>query len=398
MPSPRRSFCPVSELVAGDGCRWWGSATSAPSAYCMRDYVRNAAVIGLTVGLMAFFLRNADLASVWSEIRRVRLDLLVASVLVIALSFVIRIRRWQLLLAPIGRVGFGSAGRATVIGFAASAVLPGRLGEVLRPYLLARGERLSTSAAIATIVLERVTDLITVVSLLGVFLLFFSGGLLQTDEPALAALRGGGALAALGAAAALVAIVFAARAPDRLGAVVARALPDRFGAPVRAALTQFGDGLGVAREPTRLAVVLAWSLALWLCVCASAWYVCHAFGIGLPASGSLVVMVMMVLGVAVPTPAGAGGFHAAFQLGVTSFYGAPVDAAVGAALILHLVSFGPVTVLGLVLMIRTGLTFRGAADLASSVCGDETPEPAQVESAGSIVSIDAADPVEPSGT
>ena len=363
----------------------------------MRDYVRNAAVIGLTVGLMAFFLRNADLASVWSEIRRARLDLLVASVLVIALSFVIRIRRWQLLLAPIGRVGFGSAGRATVIGFAASAVLPGRLGEVLRPYLLARGERLSTSAS-ATIVLERVTDLITVVSLLGVFLFFFSGGLLQTDEPALAALRGGGALAALGAAAALVAIVFAARAPDRLGAVVARALPDRFGAPVRAALTQFGDGLGVAREPTRLAVVLAWSLALWLCVCASAWYVCHAFGIGLPASGSLVVMVMMVLGVAVPTPAGAGGFHAAFQLGVTSFYGAPVDAAVGAAVILHLASFGPVTVLGLVLMIRTGLTFRGAVDLASSVSRDRTPELAQVESAGGVVPIDAADPVEPSGT
>lgn len=364
----------------------------------MRDYLRTAAVIGLTVGLMAFFLRNADLPSVWSEIRRVRLDLLVASVLVVALSYVIRIRRWQLLLAPIGRVGFGSAGRATVIGFATNAVLPGRLGEVLRPYLLARGEGLSTSATIATIVLERVTDLITVVSILGVFLLFFSEGLLQTDDQILAALRGGGALAALGAVAALAVIVFAARAPGRLGAVVARVLPDRFGAPVRAALTQFGDGLGVAREPTRLAVVLAWSLAMWLCVCASAWYVCHAFGIGLPASGSLVVMVMMVLGVAVPTPAGAGGFHAAFQLGVTSFYGAPVDAAVGAAVILHLVSFGPVTVLGLVLMIRTGLTFRGAVDLASSVGSDRTREPAQGESAGGVVPIDAADPVEPLGT
>ena len=76
----------------------------------------------------------------------------------------------------------------------------------------------------------------------------------------------------------------------------------------------------------------------------------------------------------------------------------PVDAAVGAALILHLVSFGPVTVLGLVLMIRTGLTFRGAVDLASSVSRDRTPELAQVESAGGVVPIDAADPVEPSGT
>ncbi|HIE91763.1 MAG TPA: flippase-like domain-containing protein [Acidobacteria bacterium] len=232
----------------------------------MRDYLRTAAVIGLTVGLMAFFLRNADLSSVWSEIRRVRLDLLVASVLTIALSYVIRIRRWQLLLAPIGQVGFGSAGRATVIGFATNAVLPGRLGEALRPYLLARGERLSTSATIATIVLERVTDLITVVALLGVFLLFFSDGLLQTDDQVLVALRGGGALAALGAAAALAVIVFAARTPDRLGAVVAWALPDRFGDRVRAALTHFGDGLGVARQPTRLAVVLAWSLGLCVCV------------------------------------------------------------------------------------------------------------------------------------
>ena len=341
----------------------------------MRNHLRTAVVIALTVGLMAFFLRNADLASVWSEIRRARPTLLVAAMLVVVLSYVIRIRRWQLILVPIGPVGFGSAGRATVIGFATNAVLPGRLGEVLRPYLLARAERLSTSATIATIVLERVTDLITVVTLLGVFLFFFSGGLRYVDEQVLTALKGGGVLAALAAVVSLVVIVFAARAPGRFGSLVARALPERFGASVRSVLTKFGDGLGVAREPGRLAVVFAWSFAMWLCVCASAWYVCQAFGIGLPVSGSLVVMVMMVLGVAVPTPAGAGGFHAAFQLGVTSFYGAQNDAAVGAALVLHIVSFLPVTLLGLVLMLRAGLSFRGAVDLASAVGDDDPAEP-----------------------
>ena len=341
----------------------------------MRNHLRTAVVIALTVGLMAFFLRNADLASVWSEIRRARPTLLVAAMLVVVLSYVIRIRRWQLILTPIGAVGFGSAGRATVIGFATNAVLPGRLGEVLRPYLLARAERLSTSATIATIVLERVTDLITVVTLLGVFLFFFSGGLRYVDEQVLTALKGGGVLAALAAVVSLVVIVFAARAPGRFGALVARTLPERFGASARSVLTKFGDGLGVAREPGRLAVVFAWSFAMWLCVCASAWYVCQAFGIGLPVSGSLVVMVMMVLGVAVPTPAGAGGFHAAFQLGVTSFYGAQNDAAVGAALVLHIVSFLPVTILGLVLMLRAGLSFRGAVDLASAVGDDDPAEP-----------------------
>ena len=362
----------------------------------MRNHLRTAVVIALTVGLMAFFLRNADLASVWSEIRRARPTLLLAALLVVVLSYVIRIRRWQLILAPIGPVGFGSAGRATVIGFATNAVLPGRLGEVLRPYLLARAERLSTSATIATIVLERVTDLITVVSLLGVFLFFFSGGLQYVDEQVLTALKGGGVLAALAAVVSLVVIVFAARAPGRFGALVARALPERFGASVRSVLTKFGDGLGVAREPGRLAVVFAWSFAMWLCVCASAWYVCQAFGIGLPVSGSLVVMVMMVLGVAVPTPAGAGGFHAAFQLGVTSFYGAQNDAAVGAALVLHIVSFLPVTILGLVLMLRAGLSFRGAVDLASTAGDDGVSRTADPGPTAGAVESDGGDPAEPS--
>ena len=87
-----------------------------------------------------------------------------------------------------------------------------------------------------------------------------------------------------------------------------------------------------------------------------------AFGIALPAGGSL----LLVLGVAVPTPAGVGGFHAAFQVGVTGFYAAPVYAAVGAALVLHAVSFGPVTLLGIVWMARDGLTLRSAVHLASS--------------------------------
>ena len=60
-------------------------------------------------------------------------------------------------------------------------------------------------------------------------------------------------------------------------------------------------------------------------------------------------MALLVVGVAVPTPGAVGGFHEAFRLGATTFYGAPNDRAVGAAIVLHAVSFVPVTALGLVL-------------------------------------------------
>mgnify|MGYP001227152717 FL=1 len=335
----------------------------------MRGHLRTAFIIALTVALMAFFLRSADLASVWSEIRRARLDLVIAGIGAISVSYVVRVGRWQRLLAPIGQVGFAPAARATVIGFATTAVLPGRLGELLRPYLLARRERLSASAALATIVLERLLDLIAVVLLFGLFLVFFAGDLRDTSPQLLAALKVGGLVAASGAGIALGVIVAAARSPDRVAAVVAqieRRLPLWIGASVGRFVTRFSAGLGIARQPGRFVRAFAWSFPLWLCVCVSAWCVCHAFGIALPPGGSLLLMVLMVLGVAVPTPAGVGGFHAAVQVGVTSFYAAPVDAAVGAALVLHAVSFGPVTLLGIVLMARDGLTFRSAVNLASS--------------------------------
>ncbi len=335
----------------------------------MRGYFRIIIVIGLTIALMGFFLRSANLVSVWSEMRNARLDLLIAALAAIVVSFVVRVNRWRRLLAPIGDVGLVPAARATAIGFTVTTLLPGRLGEFLRPYLLARREQLSVSAALATVVLERLLDLLAVVLLFGVFLLWFGGDLPQAESQVLVALKAGGLLAAGCVAAILALIMTAAGAPDRIPSLVIRVerlLPYRIGPTVARFLTSFSLGLGIARHPGQFGRAFALSFPLWLCVSASAWFVCQAFGIALPPGGSLLVMVLMVLGVSVPTPGGIGGFHAAFQIGVTGFYGAPVDSAVGAALVLHALSFGPVTLVGIVWMVSEGLTLRSAVDLAVS--------------------------------
>ena len=335
----------------------------------MRGYLRTVIVIGLTVALMWFFLRSADLASVWSHIRRARLDLISAAFGAIAVSYVVRVRRWQRLLAPIAQVGFAPAVRATVIGFATTAVLPGRLGEVLRPYLLARRERLSASAVLATVVLERLLDVIAVVLLFGVFLLFLSGDLQQTDPQVLTYLKVGGLVAAVGAGAMLALIVGCGWGAGPVAGVVTqveRVLPQRFGAAAGRFIIRFSAGFGIARQPGRFMRAFAWSFSLVVECLRLGVVRVPAFGIVLPLGGSLLLMMLLVLGVAVPTPAGVGGFHAAFQVGVTGFYAAPVDAAVGAALVLHALSFGPVTLLGIVWMARDGLTLRSAVHLASS--------------------------------
>src|SRR5256714_7905799 len=134
----------------------------------MRSRLRAILILLLTVGLLAYFLRNADMAGVWTETRRARASLLVLAVIATGLTYVLRAARWQYLLAPIGHARFATAFETTTIGFAASFLLPARAGEVLRPYLLARRERLPATACFATIILERLLDLVTVLLLFGV--------------------------------------------------------------------------------------------------------------------------------------------------------------------------------------------------------------------------------------
>ena len=70
------------------------------------------------------------------------------------------------------------------------------------------------------------------------------------------------------------------------------------------------------------------------------------------------MIALLVLGVAVPTPGAVGGFHEAFRVGATTFFGAPDDAAVGAAIVLHLFSIVPSLVLGLFFAAQEGSESR----------------------------------------
>src|SRR5215216_5330948 len=137
-------------------------------------HLRTALVSILAIALFAWFLRNANIADVWRHVRTARIDLLLAGLGLVGATYWVRVIRWQHLLAPIGPTRFRNAFRTTVIGFAALSLLPARAGDVLRPYLLAKREGLSPPATFATVVLERVLDLVAVIAMLAVFVWGFS--------------------------------------------------------------------------------------------------------------------------------------------------------------------------------------------------------------------------------
>src|SRR5438445_9083588 len=124
--------------------------------------------MAVAVALVALFLHNVDLQRVAADIVRARPEWLAISLATMVVNLAIRSLRWRYLLEPLGRTSFASAFRATAVGFAASSVLPARAGEVIRPYFLARtdrGERMTATGAFATIILERLLDVVTVLVL-----------------------------------------------------------------------------------------------------------------------------------------------------------------------------------------------------------------------------------------
>ena len=346
----------------------------------MRPRARTVLIFLLTLGLLGFFLRNADMRGVWAETRRAEpLPLLLALVATFA-TYVLRAFRWQYLLAPIGPTRFGTAFRTTVIGFAASFLLPARAGEVIRPYLLARRENLSATAAFATIILERLLDLLVVLLLFASFVFTVAPGDVSGDPAQLARVKFGGALAMAAAVAGSVVLFILAGHPERIGRwalSVERVLPTKLAHAVARFVQTFAEGLAVLRQPGRMVTALLLSFPLWLSIALGIWLTSRAFHITFPYTGSFLVTTVLVVGVAVPTPGAIGGFHAAYQIAVQTFFAAPTDRAVGGAIVLHAISFLPVTLLGVAFMLAEGLTLSNArqlAETAAEAADPETPE------------------------
>jgi len=95
---------------------------------------------------------------------------------------------------------------------------------------------------------------------------------------------------------------------------------------------------------------------VWLSIGLGIWLTSHAFDLTLSFVGSFVVVGYLAVGVSLPTPGGAGGFHVMYKVALTSFFGADADAAAAAAVVLHAISFVPVSLFGLWFMWQDGLS------------------------------------------
>jgi uncharacterized protein (TIRG00374 family) len=319
--------------------------------------------------LLAFFFRGLDFGELARSLAGARPLPLAGLVLVTVLVYVARAWRFGDLLAPLGRVRLVDLVSATMVGFAAALLIP-RAGELLRPWLVSRRYPIPTSAGFATIILERLFDLVMVLVLFALYLLVLPRPAQEISSRLMELVTLGGAVAFVGALAAVGFLLALHANAERVIAVVERLLvhaPRWLAEPSARLLRTFSSGLAVLRAPLpHLAKIGVQTLAIWLLIALGFQLNHAAFGIELPFHATFLLIAFLVVGVAIPTPGMVGGFHAFYLLTLADVYGVPRATAAAAGVAAHALSNLPILVAGLVLLGREGLSLGTVAQVTRS--------------------------------
>ncbi len=327
--------------------------------------------LAIAAACLFFLFRETD----WTALRTALLQadyrwILIALPIVIT-GYLVRALRWHHLLAPVRRVPTRALLPYLVIGFMANNVLPGRVGEFIRPYLA--GERLgiSRTASFATVVLERIFDGLTMLAIFGIASAFLSTRVERVVmDPTFVIFGHSGAefyhwirlsiLAATGIFAGLLLTAFAAiHFKERsltLATRLAQQLPGTLHTKVEDILHRFVSGLEVLRSWVDLVRVFALSLFAWMLEGTTYYLVAQGFHLT-PSFGSILILMALVnLAIMVPSsPGGWGPFEVA-GVGYLKFLRVPEPSAIAYVLVVHSIVIVPITAWGGYFMAREGLS------------------------------------------
>jgi glycosyltransferase 2 family protein len=300
----------------------------------------------------------------WSSIVNARKEYLILVVPAVYATYLIRAIRWKCFLNPIKKASLWVLFEGQVLGFS-SIYLIGRPGEFIRPAFIAKKENVPMSAMLAVWLLERIFDSVSLIALFAAALYFEPVGPTSARGISiLAALhRGGYVMFVLTGllVGALVLFWLRTAALTDWTLRLFRFLPARAGAAFAHFLHSFSEGLGVIRDWTALLESLATTGLLWFLNTSIFWLVFQSLRGGmesLPWLAALLTLFCAALGLAVQLPGVGGGYQVGTILALTEIFNVRAEAATGAGLLIWIMMSFPCLALGLVLLVREGLTFR----------------------------------------
>jgi uncharacterized protein (TIRG00374 family) len=318
-------------------------------------------LFGLVVSLVALLLvvRSVDVGSSAEVLRRASPLPIAFCMAIIATQVILRSVRWGLLLprSPDGRsIQTKRIVPALLVGYLGNAVLPARLGEPIRAYLVARREELDAAEAFGSVVLERVVDTATLA-----VLAFLAAEAVHAESWIVQAT---GVAAVLGCVAMAILVVVGA---GRMVAITRRlAAHVRFARPIGRLLDRldgFARGIDRPRRSNAILFAVVISGICWVLDATIYWLVGQSVGAAVSPAAALLVGAVTVLGTALPSAPGYVGTYDLAAAITAQAFGVAAAPALALAVLAHAITVVPTAVAGVAALIGMDVRLgRLAAD------------------------------------
>ncbi len=331
--------------------------------------------LALTLFFLALILFNLKFEEVGTAFSQANYLYLIPAITITMLAYFVRAWRWQIILRPTKPVSFQTSYGVMMIGFMANNLLPARIGEFVRAYILGAQEKISKSLSLATIVLERVCDGLTLIAFMGVALVAFPSprqdGWTQFIEIFSTSVF-------VGATFFLVFLIVREKLALRLVSFCMRPLPDRLEHKAHNLLTSFVLGLHVLKRGRSVLGLALTSALVWAMEGCSYYLMLRAFNLDSRMNpmqligAGLLLLVFVNLGTMVPSAPGYFGVYQAAATVALGAYAVNQSTAFSLALLTNTFQYVTVTAIGLFFLSRRRLSL--SALRANKKSGDQEQE------------------------
>jgi uncharacterized protein (TIRG00374 family) len=322
--------------------------------------VRFIITVAISGGALYFAFRNVNFPALYLEFKHANIFWIVGGVALMFLSHLVRAWRWTVILRPMKKntstlIGF----KSILAGYGMNNVIP-RSGELVRPFIFAKHESLFMSGTIASIMVERVADLLSMVIFLMCSLFLFPRELAKAfpsiADHTMEIFSGMLLLLAL-----VLIMIFKEKRTVAIIFWMTRRWPAKIRVPVDRAATEFSIALADIRASGALPVFFG-TVGIWFFYVLSMYASLYAFPehelIAVGLIGAFFLRVLSGLAFLIPTPGGTGSYHFFISQALTKIFGVSLPVAIAYATLTHAANYILTAVTGIIIVLTEGFSLK----------------------------------------